>query len=149
MQNKKIFFLVVIALVTITGISGYMWYSKNTTIIPIENTEKHIALSPKNATYTIDTQSVTLVNGVSSFPVAPGSMSMVTTQYFGNEVTHDFDGDGRLDTAFIITQNTGGSGTFYYVVVALNTSHGYVGSHGYLLGDRISPQMTEMSQRIN
>jgi hypothetical protein len=107
---------------------------------------KSEALTPKEATYTIGTQSVTLVNGVSIVPSAPNSQSMITTRYFGNEVTHDFDGDGRADTAFLITQNTGGSGTFYYVVIALNTARGYVGSSGILLGDRIAPQTTEMSQ---
>lgn len=102
--------------------------------------------SPKDATYTIEGQPVTLVNGVSSEPIAPGSATSVTTQYFGNEVTHDFDGDGRLDTVFVLTQNTSGSGTFYYVVAALNTVNGYLGSSAVLLGDRIAPQTTEMSQ---
>lgn len=104
------------------------------------------AMSPKDATYVIDGQSVTLSNGLSETPAAPGSASKVVTQYFGNEVTHDFNGDGRLDSAFILTQNTGGSGTFYYVVAALNMPNGYVGSSGLLLGDRIAPQTTEMSQ---
>jgi heat shock protein HslJ len=71
---------------------------------------------------------------------------MITTKYFGNEVLHDFDGDGRDDTAFLLTQQNSGSGTFYYVVVALNTAHGYVGSTAFFLGDRIAPQTTEMSQ---
>ncbi len=104
------------------------------------------AASPKNATYMIDGHAVTLVNGVSSEPAAPGSASKITTQYFGNEVSHDFDHDGRPDVAFILTQNSGGSGTFYYVVSALNTANGYVGSDAVLLGDRIAPQTIEMSQ---
>jgi hypothetical protein len=51
--------------------------------------------------------------------------------------------DGREDVAFIVTQDTGGSGFFYYVVAALHTTSGYVGSEGYFLGDRIAPQTTE------
>ena len=98
-----------------------------------------------NATYTINGQQVKLVNGASSVPAAPGSASTITTTYFGNEVSYDFDGDGRLDKAFILTQTTGGSGIFYYVVVALHTAHGYVGSNAFLLGDRIAPQSTNMS----
>ncbi|MEI6304792.1 MAG: hypothetical protein WCP09_02110 [Candidatus Taylorbacteria bacterium] len=97
----------------------------------------------------IDGRLIALKNGLSSISIASGSASKITTQYFGNEVTHDFDGDGRLDTAFILTQNTGGSGTFYYVVAALNKVNGYIGSHGLLLGDRIAPQTTEMSQNKN
>ncbi len=96
----------------------------------------------KNATYTIDGRSVKLVNGVAEEPAAPGSSSKITTRYFGNEVASDLNGDGRTDVAFIISQETGGSGTFYYAVGALNTPGGYIGSHGVLLGDRIAPQPT-------
>ena len=99
---------------------------------------------PENATYTIDGQKVTLVNGVSEVAVAPGSATMTTTRYFGNAVTYDLNGDGRPDTAFILTQDTGGSGTFYYFVAALNMPNGYVGSEGFFLGDRIAPQSTSM-----
>ena len=99
---------------------------------------------PENATYTIDGQKVTLVNGVSEVAAAPGSVTKTTTRYFGNAVTYDLNGDGRPDTAFILTQDTGGSGTFYYFVAALNMPNGYVGSEGFLLGDRIAPQSTSM-----
>jgi hypothetical protein len=57
----------------------------------------------------------------------------------------DLDGDGNDDVAFIVTQETGGSGVFYYAVAALNTENGYVGTDGYLLGDRIAPQSTTVS----
>lgn len=110
---------------------------------------KSSAINPKNAAYTIEGQKVTLVNGVSIVPIAPNAASMVTTRYFGNEVSYDFNHDGRPDTAFILSQNTGGSGTFYYVVVALNTERGYVGSIGYLLGDRIAPQSTYISRNTS
>ena len=104
------------------------------------------ASSPRDATYTIDGHLVTLKDGVSDIEAAPGSASRIITRYFGNEVAHDFDGDGRIDSAFIIDQSTGGTGTFYYVVVALNTATGYVGSEGFLLGDRIAPQTVEMGK---
>lgn len=149
MKNKKIFLLILLALVAVGGVVVYSLYSRGKNITPIKNIGKSEALGPKDATYNIDGQTVTLVNGVSVTPAAPGSASMVTTKYFGNEVAHDFDGDGRLDTAFIMTQNTAGSGTFYYVVVALNMARGYIGSNGFLLGDRIAPQTTEMSQNPN
>lgn len=66
--------------------------------------------------------------------------------YFGNELHTDLNDDGREDVVFIVTQNPGGSGTFFYVVAALNTEKGYVGSDGYLLGDRIAPQTIEVSK---
>lgn len=99
----------------------------------------------KNGTYMIDGQPVTLVNGTAETEAAPGSASKIVTKYFGNELKTDLDGDGREDVAFILTQNTGGSGTFYYAVAARNTKKGYVGSDGYLLGDRIAPQSTNVS----
>lgn len=68
------------------------------------------------------------------------------TQYFGNELKTDLNGDGREDVVFLITRQPGGTGTFYYAVAALNTEEGYIGSDGYLLGDRIAPQTTEVSR---
>lgn len=104
------------------------------------------AVSYKNATYIIAGKSVTLVNGHAEESAAPGSASKIVTDYFGNEVTLDLDENGREDIVFLLTQQTGGSGTFYYVVAALNTPSGYKGSHAVLLGDRIAPQTTELSR---
>lgn len=66
------------------------------------------------------------------------------TRYFGNLAKGDFNGDGIPDLAFIVTQSPGGSGTFYYVVAALqNAQGGYAGTNAIFLGDRIAPQTTE------
>lgn len=104
------------------------------------------ALSYKDATYMIDGTPVTLMDGVAEMPAAPGSASKIVTRYFGNELRKDLDGDGREDVVFLLTQQTGGSGTFYYVVAALDTAAGWKGSDGYLLGDRIAPQTTESGE---
>lgn len=66
------------------------------------------------------------------------------TRFFGNEVYIDLNNDNRDDIVFVLTHNPGGSGTFYYVVAAITTTNGYVGSEGYLLGDRIAPQSTSV-----
>jgi len=107
------------------------------------------ATSSQNATYRIDGQLVTLVDGFAESEVVSDSAARVVTKYFGNEVTTDLNGDGRADEVFVLTQSTGGTGTFFYVVAALNTVNGWEGSAGYLLGDRISPQTTELSQNPN
>jgi len=76
-----------------------------------------------------------------------GTFRDVTPQrmtYFGNEATGDLNGDGKPDTAFIVTSQPGGSGTFFYVIVALRTATGYTGTNAVLLGDRIAPQTTEI-----
>lgn len=95
-----------------------------------------------DGTYNIDGQAVKLIAG-SATTAVPDSASVITTRYFGNEVDGDFNGDGSTDTAFLLTQTTGGSGTFYYLAVALGTSQGYHGTNAVLLGDRIAPQTTE------
>jgi hypothetical protein len=102
----------------------------------------------KNISYIIDGQSVTLVNGHAEAEAVPGSASKTITQYFGNEAVGDLNADGLADTAFLLTQNGGGSGTFYYVVVALKTKDGYIGSNAVLLGDRIAPQATEIRDGV-
>jgi heat shock protein HslJ len=98
-----------------------------------------------DAQYTIAGVPVKLVDGVSEVSI-PESSSKIITRFFGNEVHHDLNGDGREDVVFLMTQETGGTGTFFYVVAALNTVSGYSGSHALLLGDRIAPQTTELSQ---
>ena len=100
-------------------------------------------LDYKNAEYVIDGRNIKLESGVSEIQSATSSESKIVTKYFGNEIKKDLDGDEREDVLFLLTQQTGGSGTFYYVVAALNTAKGYLGSEGLLLGDRIAPQTTE------
>jgi hypothetical protein len=100
----------------------------------------------KNATYDIEGKRVTLRNGTAETNIETGSVSKVVTQYFGNELKTDLNGDGREDVVFLLTQQSGGSGTFFYAVAALNTANGYIGSDGYPLGDRIAPQTTEVSK---
>jgi len=96
-----------------------------------------------NATYTIDGTTVHLVNGVAQTPAAPGSASLTTTRFFGNVTTGDLNGDGVPDAAFLLTQDGGGSGTFYYIVASLANGTSYTGTNAIFLGDRIAPQTTE------
>lgn len=68
--------------------------------------------------------------------------------YFGNEVMADFDGDGDQDVAFLITEQPGGSGTFFYLVGAINEDGTYRGTQAMLIGDRIAPQTTEFKNGL-
>lgn len=151
---KKISLAVWIFIALILLVIGFGIYKFNFTNDDIYlNNSKQIGTIENNkfnftdGTYTINGQKITLKNGVSKIEGAPGSASKIITQYFGNEVKHDFDGDGREDIAFILTQETGGSGIFYYVVVLLNTTNGPIGSNGILLGDRIAPQTTQIDEK--
>jgi len=129
--------------IVIVLIGGYfMWnsyYPK--TNLPEEQT----ADSYKNITFTIDGRDIKLTDGFSEMEIVPESASKITTRYFGNEFKTDLNDDGLEDIVFLLTQEQGGSGTFFYAVAAIKTDTGYVGSDGYLLGDRISPQTTNLS----
>ena len=102
----------------------------------------------KNATYLIEGSFITLTDGIFEMEIAPGSASRVTTRYFGNEAIGDLNKDGKNDIAFLLTQSTGGSGTFFYLVAALQTTSGVEGTNAIFLGDRIAPQNTTIQNGI-
>ncbi len=90
-----------------------------------ESTSQGIA----DATFTISGKPVTLVGG-----------SADTVALFGEPLSADIDSDGDEDLASYLTVDSGGSGTFFYVVVALKERGGYRGTNAMFLGDRIAPQ---------
>ena len=139
-MKKTLTIVFAIIVIAIIGFISYQFTSreKNNVIQPTG------AQSPKDTTYLINDESITLKNGISTIAIASSSASKETTQYFGNEATGDLNGDGKVDTAFLLTQDNGGSGTFFYVTVALLTDKGYQGTNAILLGDRIAPQATEI-----
>lgn len=102
----------------------------------------------KNATYLVEGSFVTLTNGFFEVESAPGSATKITTRYFGNEAIGDLNSDGKNDVAFLLTQSSGGSGTFFYVVAAIQTSTGVEGTNAIFLGDRIAPQSTRIESGI-
>lgn len=130
--------------VTFAGYLNFSIWQLNVPMASIHVTEQEHAADYKNAVYLIEGRAVTLVNGLSEEALTPGSASRSVTRYFGNEAFGDLDGDGKEDAAFLLTQNNGGSGTFYYIVAAIKTDKGYLGTNAILLGDRIAPQTTEI-----
>jgi hypothetical protein len=139
-QNNKI--LIIFGVLIVIGIGAFCLYQKSSTE---EYPDIFIQPGYKNISYQIEGQQVTLKNGVVETEIVPGSASKSVTTYFGNEVFADFNEDGLQDVAFLLTQNNGGSGTFYYVVAAIKTADGHLGTNAILLGDRIAPQTTEFS----
>ncbi len=137
-MNKQRFFILV-ALVVLGIVAGF--YTFNGYIYE----QKQAPSDYKDLTFLIGKDPVTLVDGISEVEAAPGSASKTITRYFGNEAKGDLNGDGIVDLAFLITQETGGSGTFFYVVGAIqDASNRYQGTSAVLLGDRIAPQTTEI-----
>jgi len=108
-----------------------------------------------NATYNINGQPVTLKNGVSVSHPADSSggvtdlPAIATTSFFGLAAYNDLNGDGSDDMAFILTQQTGGSGTFYYLAAALaSPNEAAPETDAILLGDRIKPVSTDIKSGL-
>lgn len=137
-MKKKLLYAVLLIGVVIIGIVIFFLTQSNYEEI-IEINDKN---NPLNATYIINGSEVKLENGYAEETI-PNSASKVLTTYFGNDLITDLNDDGLKDTVFFITQQTGGTGTFYYVVAAINSKNGYVGSNAYFIGDRIAPQTIE------
>jgi heat shock protein HslJ len=136
MKKTRPLIIVLLLLVALAAVFNFVDTSNND--------KQSVNADYKNTTYTMpDGTLVSLVDGVAETESAPGSASKIITRYFGNELFKDLNDDGRDDVVFLVTQEMGGSGTYFYVVAVLNTENGYIGSHALLLGDRIAPQTIE------
>jgi hypothetical protein len=137
----KIILSIIVVAVILTG--GF--FLLNNYIYTEKQGEQATQPGYDDVSYWIDGTSVRLTGGVSEIQV-PDSTAVTVTRIFGNEAEGDINADGISDIAFILTQNTGGSGTFYYAVAALKTDDGYQGLNAIFLGDRIAPQSTEIRE---
>jgi len=99
----------------------------------------------KNITVTLDGDTVTLNDGVAEKPAAPGSAAQNTVRIVGEPVMGDATGDGRADAALLLENDPGGSGTFYYAVLAVDDDGSYRATNAVSLGDRIAPRGVEFT----
>ncbi len=140
---KKVYIIVVVIVLAVIA-AFIFWPAPQEEVI---TDQKATGLDYKNATYNIEGDDWTLVNGLAEENIY-NSSDKIVLKYFGYETTGDLDGDGLPDIAFILTYSTGGTGTFYIVVAALKTAEGYVGTNGIGLGDRIAPQTTTIKNGL-
>lgn len=131
---KKIGLVGAVLALVCTGVFA-IWQSRHLS----EEANEVEVLSPLEATYTVDHQSVTLKKGMATIAVASSTASTVTTRVFGTPVYGDIGGDMDV-AALYLTQDMGGSGMFFYVAAAYETGEGWSGTNAVLLGDRIAPQ---------
>jgi hypothetical protein len=122
-------------------IGGFFWLNNYI----YEEKQAPTATDYREAEYIVEGKRVKLMGGMAEEEAAPGSAAKVVTRIFGNEAKGDLNGDGIPDIAFILTQEGGGSGTFFYVAAAVqNADNSYQGTNAIFLGDRVSPQSTEI-----
>ena len=107
-----------------------------------------VTLNPSDATYMIDGRAITLEGGRATIEVSPNAASKTLIEVFGEPVNGDLDGDGVPDSAVLLVETTGGSGTFYHVAAAFNQNGHYTGTRSVLLGDRIVPQQLSIRYGI-
>ena len=89
----------------------------------------------ENITYEVEGVPTTMTNGVSKVAISETPLETITTYY--GQASGDFDGNGLTDTARILVQTNGGSGTGFYLVADLDTPKGIIGTPAVFLGDRI------------
>lgn len=137
-KNSQLTVIIIILLVIGLGIfAGIAYLGK----LPVKNIlPVSVAFNPLTANYIVNGAQVSLVDG----KAITGTDQKTSTAVFGEPVLGDLNGDGVNDAALIITQDSGGSGVFYYVAAAINTKNGAQGTNAMLLGDRIAPQNSEI-----
>ncbi len=124
---------VMILIVLSLGIGGWYFFSQ-------QKSETNEAVSPLDATYRIDGESITLSEGMAEVEEADNEGVRSAVAVFGEPAYGDIDQDGDTDAVLILTRDLGGSGTFYYAALAVNVDGSYRGTDTILLGDRIAPQ---------
>jgi len=104
-------------------------------------------LNPENTTYMIEGEAIALQDGSFSKKVAPGSATVTSVSIHGDPIYGDVDGDGDDDAVLVLVKDPGGSGTFHYSAIAVNTDSGFIGTDAILLGDRITLQSIRIEGR--
>ncbi len=150
-RNKRHYKLLSVFILICLGALIYIKYPKSNfdggeTLDIFGNPNKPFTFDPQNAKYEIEGQEVILTDGRAEVEAAPGSASKTITEYFGNEAYGDVDADDDNDFVYLITQGTGGTGTFYYAVAGLREGNAYKITNTVFVGDRIAPQSIDIKE---
>lgn len=126
--------------IVVVFVGGFFWFNNY-----IYDQKQGGVEDYRDVEFVMSGERVQLVDGEAWTETMMGGASASVVKYFGNEAKGDLNGDGVPDMAFLITQESGGSGTFFYVVGAVQNAAGrFQGTEAVLIGDRIAPQTTEI-----
>lgn len=116
-----------------------LWVGNVVNFILKYDKTKTVKNDPLNITYNVAGKYFRLVNG---------KAEKDNVAVFGQPVYGDLNGDGVSDAVMYLTENSGGSGTFFYVVEAINKGGVYKGTNAMFVGDRIAPQNIEIQKGV-
>lgn len=102
------------------------------------------AFDAKNSSFSIENMPVQLVNGKHVAELQAIRGAKIETNYYGKDIQGDINNDGKDDHAFFVTQTSGGTGWFFYVILDLASGDGYAPLSTSIIGDRIAPESLEM-----
>ncbi|MEI8249080.1 MAG: hypothetical protein WCG07_01115 [Candidatus Taylorbacteria bacterium] len=150
-SNKIIQYIKIIVCALLLVSALFFFFRKNAphTAVPpvtVDQQASRIASSPLDATYIIEGQKVTLTQGKIEKEIffnATSSMK-ITVSAFNQPTYVDLNGDGAKDAIFFLYEQLGGTGTFFYVVAAINEGGMYKGLNAIYLGDRVAPQTIDV-----
>lgn len=97
-------------------------------------------LSFDNISYSIEGRNIKLNNGLAEEDIFPDSATKVKTLLWEDYKIGDIDSNGLEDKGIVLVQDSGGTGSFYYLSLALQDQDGYKSTNSVFLGDRIVPQ---------
>lgn len=142
--KSTVFWIVaIIAIICILGVYKFNFTDGGDIVAPIS-----MVKDVKNLSYIVNGETFNLVGGIASNEIAPSSATKNTLSIFGEPVYGDLTGDDKNDVAILLVNNPGGSGIFYYAVLAINENGNYKTTNAILLGDRIAPQTIEIHDGI-
>ncbi len=143
MKKLKIIFSFIILIIIALGL--YYFWLNSQLLKNQEEVQANQADDPKNLSYIINDQVVSLLDGQAITETAEGIS--LTTKIWAETPTGDLNDDDQTDTAIILTQSSGAD-TYFYLAAALKTDQGYSGTNAILLGDRIVPHKADITDGI-
>lgn len=147
---KKFFIFIIVVAVLVGGYLVVRNISTDNDDVNIQNVNETGTSkpNPSSATFTLDGESVTLVNGKNATSVSPGNAVMEETILLDKFAYGDLNTDGKEDTALLLARYGAGSGTFIYMAAYLSGPVNYHGSEAVFIGDRVTPQSISIKSGV-